>query len=208
MHSHEPRGDGWERLPDQATDPLYGERLQDHWDFVGDPTDPANIKPSVADLIKDPDALFGRDAHGEAYTAQQYAERFNKLGPTGEEWMNFPDNGGAVPGTKVAFTDIEQFTKYYGRELDRVGNDMGKYLAVMDDGRPASWEERALHVNSLTDPYRSYVLESLPEGWKIEVSEVAPGLGQPGGSIQVRIFNSAGRAMTIEELLEIGDVLK
>ncbi|CDO89176.1 hypothetical alanine and proline rich protein [Mycobacterium triplex] len=208
VHSNEPSGDGWERLPDQATDPLYGEPLQAHWDFVGDPTEPADIKPSVADLIKDPDAIFGRDAHGEAYTAQQYAERFNKLGPTGEEWINFPDNGGAVPGTKVAFTDIEQFAKYYGRELDRIGNDAGKYLAVMDDGRPASWEERALHVNSLTDPYSSYLLESLPDGWKIEVSEVAPGLGQPGGSIQVRIFDSAGRAMTIEELLEIGDVLK
>ncbi|BBY20123.1 glycohydrolase toxin TNT-related protein [Mycobacterium stomatepiae] len=208
VHSDAPSGDGWERLPDQPTDPHYGEPLQEHWAFKDDPTELGGIKPSVAELIRDPEALLGRDPHGEAYTAQQYAERFNKSGPTGQEWMNFPGNEGAVPGTKVAFTDIEQFAKFYGRELDRIGNDSGKYLAVMEDGRPASWEERALHVNSLSDPYHSYVLENLPGGWKVEVSEVAPGLGQPGGSIQVRILDSAGRAMTIEELLEIGGVLR
>ncbi|MDO2352569.1 hypothetical protein QRB31_05115 [Mycobacterium avium subsp. hominissuis] len=26
----------------------------------------------------------------------------------------------------------------------------------MEDGEPASWEERALHVNSLRDPYNAY----------------------------------------------------
>ncbi|UVI52124.1 TNT domain-containing protein [Mycobacterium lentiflavum] len=122
--------------------------------------------------------------------------------------MNFPGNAGAVPGTKVAFTDLDQFAKFYGRELDRIGKDSGKFLAAMEDGRPVSWEERALHVNSLADPYHAYVLENVPKGWKIEVSEVAPGLGQPGGSIQVRILDSAGRAMTVEELIEIGGVLR
>jgi hypothetical protein len=121
--------------------------------------------------------------------------------------MNVPGNDGAVPGSTVAFTDLTQFEKFYGPQLDRIGNDSGKYLAVMEDGMPASWEERSLHVNSLADPYGSYVLDSLPDGWKIEVSEVAVGMGQPGGSIQVRILDSAGRAMTAEDLIEIG-VLK
>ncbi|GAB4681914.1 hypothetical protein [Mycobacterium avium] len=31
----------------------------------------------------------------------------------------------------------------------------------MEDGEPASWEERALHVNSLRDPYNAYTVEEL-----------------------------------------------
>lgn len=208
VHSHEPSGNGWHRLPDEQIDPHYGEPLPEHWDFVESPADPDTITPSVASLMRDPEAPFGRDPLGHAYTEQQYAERFNKLSPTGDQWMNFPGNAGAVPGTKVAFTDLDQFAKFYGRELDRIGKDSGKFLAAMEDGRPVSWEERALHVNSLADPYHAYVLENVPKGWKIEVSEVAPGLGQPGGSIQVRILDSAGRAMTVEELIEIGGVLR
>ncbi|WP_235616846.1 TNT domain-containing protein [Mycobacterium montefiorense] len=208
VHSHEPSGDGWHRLPDQPTDPHFGEPLSAHWDFAGKPADPNTILPSIAKLIRDPGAPFGRDPLGHAYSEQQYAERFNNLSPYGDEWMNFPGNDGAVPGTKVAFTNADQFAKFYGRLLDRVGSDSGKYLAVMEDGMPASWEERSLHVNSLADSYHSFVLENLPEGWKIEVSKVAPGMGQPGGSIQVRILDSAGRAMTVEELIEIGGVLK
>ncbi|OBI92111.1 glycohydrolase toxin TNT-related protein [Mycobacterium sp. 1245805.9] len=202
VHSHAPSGDGWHRLPDGALDPHYGEPLPEHWDFTDNPVDPSHIKQSVANLITDPEAPFGRDPQGHAYTEQQYAERFNSLSKDGDHWMNFPGNGGAVPGTKVAFTDPDQFTKIYGNQVDRVGMESGKYLAVMEDGLPASWEARALHVNNLADPYNSYVLKSLPDGWQIEVSEVAPGVGQPGGSLQVRILNSEGRAMTVEELTD------
>ncbi|OBI18264.1 hypothetical protein A5712_02255 [Mycobacterium sp. E2327] len=202
IHSHEPSGNGWHRLPDGPLDPHYGEPLHDHWDFTDNPADPSHIKPSVAKLINDPEAPFGRDPSGRTYTAHEYAERFNKLSSNGSHYMNFPGNDGAVPGTKIAFTDADQFVKHYGRLLDRVGLENGKYLAVMEDGLPASWEARALHVNSLVDPYNSYLLKTLPDGWGIEVSEVAPGMGQPGGSIQVRILNSEGRAMTVEELTD------
>jgi hypothetical protein len=105
-----------------------------------------------------------------------------------------------VPGTRVAYTDPAAYLRDYGTLLDRVGKTDGKYLAVMEDGRPASWEERALHVNSLRDPYNSYNFGRLPEGWTIEVSEVAPGVGQPGGSIQVRIFDGDGKAQTVDKL--------
>jgi Tuberculosis necrotizing toxin len=202
VHSHEPSGDGWHRLADEPIDPHYGEPLSEHWDFTHNPADTSHIQPSVAKLIEDPEAPFGRDPQGNAYTERQYAERFNKLGPAGEHWMSFPGNAGAVPGTRVVFTDAEQFANFYGRHVDRVGMESGKYLAVMEDGVPASWEARALHVNSLSDPYSSYVLRDLPDGWQIEVSEVAPGLGQRGGSIQVRIFNSEGKEMTVEELTD------
>lgn len=204
LHSHEPSGPGWHRLPDKATDPHYGEPLSDSWNFPDDPVDPSGIKRTVAQLIIDPEAPFGRDPQGRAYTEQEYVQRFNKLSPTGDRWMNFPGNDGAVPGTKIAFTDADQLAKFYGRQFDRIGNVDGKYLAIMVDGVPASWEARALHVNSLREPYNAYEFDHLPTGWHVEVSEVAPGVGQPGGSIQVRIFDSEGRALNVEELLDIG----
>ncbi|VBA39690.1 Outer membrane channel protein CpnT [Mycobacterium attenuatum] len=204
LHSHERSGPGWHRLPDKATDPHYGEPLSDSWNFPDDPVDPSGIKKTVAQLIADPEAPFGRDPQGRAYTEQEYVQRFNKLSPTGDRWMNFPGNDGAVPGTKIAFTDADQLTKFYGRQFDRIGNVDGKYLAIMVDGVPASWEARALHINSLREPYNAYEFDHLPTGWHVEVSEVAPGVGQPGGSIQVRIFDSEGRALNVEELLDIG----
>ena len=78
----------------------------------------------------------------------------------------------------------------------------------MQDGLPASWEQRALHVNSLSDPYAAYTFGRLPDGWTIEVSEVAPGVGQPGGSIQVRIFDEEGDVRIVDELITKGVLRK
>lgn len=202
VHSREPSGDGWHRLADGALDPDYGEPLSHHWDFTDDPADGSQIHGDVAKLIRDPEVPFGRDPQGHAYTQEQYAERFNKVGDQGQSWMNFPGNHGAVPHTRVAYTDAAAYLRDYGSLLDRIGKEDGKYLAVMQDGQAASWEQRALHVNSLHDPYHAYAFDHLPDNWTIEVSEVAPGVGQPGGSLQVRVFNSEGRPMTIEELTD------
>lgn len=107
-------------------------------------------------------------------------------------------------GTRIAYTNLEKFLSDYGPQLDRIGGDQGKYLAIMEHGRPASWEQRALHVTSLRDPYHAYTIDWLPEGWFIEVSEVAPGCGQPGGSIQVRIFDHQNEMRKVEELIRRG----
>ncbi|KAA1248677.1 DUF4237 domain-containing protein [Mycobacterium simiae] len=154
--------------------------------------------------MEDANAPFGRDPNGHAYAQQEYQERFNKLGPNGEHWFNFPGNNGAVPGTRVAYTDIRQFIQHYGNRLDRIGDDQGSYFGVMENGHAASWEQRALHVKSLRDPYHAYALNLLPAGWKIEISEVAPGLGQRGGGLQVQIIDAAGEARTEEELVVQG----
>ncbi len=202
VHSKDPSGDGWHRLPDEPLDPHYGEPLDEHWDFADDPVDLDKINSDVRNLIRDPEALYGRDPEGHPYTQEQYAERFNSMGSEGQHWMSFPGNHGAVPQTRVAYTDAASYLRDYGPLLDRIGKTNGKYLAVMQDGQAASWEQRALHVNSLQDPYHAYTFEHLPDNWTIEVSEVAPGVGQPGGSLQVCVFNSEGRPMTVEELTE------
>ncbi|WP_461479770.1 glycohydrolase toxin TNT-related protein [Mycobacterium sp. HUMS_1102779] len=204
VHSDEPTGDGWHRLTDGPIDEHYGEPLPEHWDFADNPVDPARINPSVAKLVKDPDAPFGRDPQGHVYTQQEYAERFNMLGEKGEHWFNFPLNDGAVPHTRVVYTKAEHYLRDHGPLLDRIGKTNGKYLAVMENGQPASWEGRALHVNSLHDPYNSYTLGQLPEEWTIEVSEVAPGVGQSGGSIQVRVLDDEGNARSVVDLIRKG----
>jgi hypothetical protein len=204
IHSHEPSGEGWQRLDDDPIDPHYGEPLSEHWEFSHNPAD--RIDPDVQRLFMDPEAPFGRAPDGHAYTQHEYEERFNRIGPGGQHWQNFPDNAGAVPGTRVAYSDAEVFIEHYGSALDRIGDDKGGYLAIIENGQPASWEARALHVNSLSDPYNAYALNParLPEGWKIEVSEVGPGLGQPGGSIQVRVLGLDGKSVPVEILDKIG----
>lgn len=208
VHSHESSGDGWQRLPDEELDPHYGEPLDDHWDFTDDPVDASTIDGDVAKLIRDPQAPFGRDAEGHPYPEEQYAERFNKVGDNGESWFNFPLNDGALPGTRVAYANAESYLRDYGCLLDRIGKTDGKYLAVVEDGQPASWEERALHVGSLRDPYNAYTFGELPDGWTIEVSEVGPGVGQPGGSIQVRVFDDEGAARRVADLIKKGVLRK
>ncbi|MBW0015290.1 glycohydrolase toxin TNT-related protein [Mycobacterium sp.] len=201
VHSDDPSGAGWHRLGDEPVDPDYGKPLDDHWDYPYDPTDMSHVSQEVRDLMKDPEAPFGRDPHGHAYSPTEYAQRFNKLGPDGEHWYNFPGNSGAGPLTRVAYSELQAFIRDYGARLDRIGDDEGTYLAVMENGEPASWEERALHVNSLRDPYNAYTISDLPEKWSIEVSEVAPGLGQRGGSLQVRIFDTRGAVRKVDDLI-------
>lgn len=150
--------------------------------------------------MKDPEAPFGRDSHGHAYTQHEYEERFNKPGPDGQRWYNFASDDGALAGTKVAFHDLEQFKKFYGHQLDRIGDQDGRYLGVMEDGKFAPWENRAMHVDSLGKPLRAYAIDYLPEGWTIEISEIEPAVGQPGGALQVQIVDDANRTLTVREL--------
>jgi Tuberculosis necrotizing toxin len=204
VHSHEPSGNGWERLPDEPRDPYYGEPLPDHWEYPHNPADPDRINSDLAGLIKDPETPFGRDPQGHAYTQEQYEQRFNKVGPEGQRWYNYASDDGAVSGSKVAFNDVEQYKKFYGEQLDRVGGKDGRYLAVMEDGKPAPWEYRSLHVDSMGKPYHAYTIDYLPDRWKIEVSEIEPAVGQPGGALQVRILNSQGEVITVKDLSKLG----
>jgi hypothetical protein len=48
---------------------------------------------------------------------------------------------------------------------------------------------------------------TLPEGWSVEVSEIAPAFGRDGGGMQLVVFNSAGRPVSVENLIK-GKVLR
>lgn len=204
-HPHDV-GAEWFRGKDhpEGIDPQYGNPLTKHWSYTDSPTEAARMNPDVAALIDDPSAPYGRDPDGNAYTQAAYEARFNSEGPGGMHWMNFPGNDGAVVGSRVLYTDAQAFIDSYGPYLDRIGADSGKYLGVMVDGHPASWEQRAMHVDSLKDSYSTFALQSLPAGWKIEISEIAPGCGQPGGGLQVRIIDHNGVVRPVAGLLDEG----
>jgi len=203
VHSHEASGDGWQRLADEPRHEGYGEPLEKHWEYDHNPVNPDQIHPDVAKLVTDPDAPFGRDPQGHPYNQHEYEERFNKEGPDGQHWYNFASDDGALEGTKVAFNDLEQYKKFYGQQLDRIGDNDGKYLGVVEDEKFASWERRAMHVDSLGKPLHSYTIDNLPEGWQVEVSKIEPAVGQPGGAMQVRIMNDEDTIMLVKDLLKL-----
>lgn len=98
------------------------------------------------------------------YNSSDYADEFHRVRPNGESWVNYPENSGAVANSKVTYHDLHKLINDYGEFVDRIGDGQGKYLALMEEGYPASWETRSLHVGNLRDPYNSYRLNTLPEG--------------------------------------------
>lgn len=55
-----------------------------------------------------------------------------------------------------------------------------------------SFESRAIPAPSLDAAYNHMRFTELPVGWSVRVSEVAPGLGYPGGTTQMQIINHEG----------------
>ncbi|WP_193044280.1 glycohydrolase toxin TNT-related protein [Mycolicibacterium baixiangningiae] len=209
LHSGNPEGDGWHRRDDEPLDPNYGHAiLEDHWEYPDYPTD---IDPEVRQLIADPDAPWGRDTHGVPLTKAEYESLFNKVGPDGQEWQNYPPNAGAAPGTRVVYDSMEAFTRDFGAQgdgsvrVDRLGKVDGDYLGLMPDGVPATFEQRSLPNYNLTQPYHQYLLSGeLPTGWRVEVSEVAPAFAREGGGVQVLVLDTLGRPVTVSTLKEMG----
>ena len=104
----------------------------------------------------------------------------------------------------MLFDDPEEFTTLYGNQLDRIGPAGGGYLGI-PPGTP--FAQRALPPSTLNKALHPYAFTGkLPPGIKIEVSEVAPAFGRPGGGIQVR-FMDGKKSITVEELISDGVLL-
>jgi len=210
VHSHDPSGDGWQRLDDKPDNPQYGEPLEDHWSGDRYP-DPNEIAPEIRELVEDPEAPYGRDAGGTPLSKEEHEQRYNQIGPNEERWDHYPPNDGAVPGTRVQYDSANAFVRDYGFgsdrsvEFDRIGGENGKYLGLMPDGIPASFEARGLPISSLTKDYFRYSFTGyLPDRWHIEISEIASAFAREGGGLQVLVTNERGIVMTIEDLLDKG----
>jgi len=190
-------GPGWERILDPGPmNPRYGHPLPEHGTLRNDPITAGTVHPDTARLIADPGAPYGRNTDGTPLTREQYEQRYVME----NGWDNYPPNAGATPGSIIRYHDAEALIRDYGPHLDRIGADTGKYLGLRPDGISASFEQRSLPIASLDQPYYHYELTGyLPPGWRIEVSEVAPGFGRPGGAIQLRVLNAKVETITVEK---------
>ena len=208
IHSADDSGPGWHRRADEGLNPEYGQHpLDDYWTYGDYPSD---IHPQVRDLISDPSAPWGRDADGNALTQEQYESRYDKVGPDGDHHQNWPPNAGAVPGTRVVYESLDALLRDYGASdhtllVDRIGRIDGDYLAVMSDGVPATFEERSLPIFSLSQPYAAYtMMGTLPEGWTLEISQVASAFARDGGALQLLVIDDLGEAVRIPALKQLG----
>ncbi|KHK95167.1 hypothetical protein LK09_19870 [Microbacterium mangrovi] len=103
---------------------------------------------------------------------------------------------------RVAYSNIRAFVRDYGKQLDRVGPDSGQYLALRFNGVTSSFEERALPISSLARQlYRYELTGHLPEGWTIEISEVARAFGHGGGGAQVLVRDMDHVERSVHELV-------
>ncbi|MFT4051402.1 MAG: TNT domain-containing protein [Microbacterium sp.] len=134
---------------------------------------------------------------------------------SGEPLFRYPSNDGVVPGTRVTYTDPVAYLRDYGTQLDRIGYPGGKYLGAIEDGKPATFEQRAMPVAELTKPYHQYQFtDNASERMqrdrvRIEVSRVAEGFGRDGGALQLRLFKPNPRGpdlleMTVQGMLDEG----
>jgi hypothetical protein len=159
-----------------------------------------DVPQQVRELVRDPDAPFGRDAAGHPYSREEWEARYVDE----KNELRYPGNDGAVVKRRLDFTDVNEFKTHYGDVLDRFGGENGKYFSP--DGTP--FEARALPPGSLGQPYVRMRIGELPPNWKIEVSEVAPAFGRDGGGLQIRVLDSDGQAVTMAELRKQGIVKK
>jgi hypothetical protein len=98
--------------------------------------------------------------------------------------------------------------------VDRIGHPGGEYLAVMENGIPATFEQRSLPIGALDKPYHQYTFVDDAadlinrDGVTIEVSRVAPAFGRDGGAIQMRLYETddTGKpsVLSVKELLRRG----
>jgi hypothetical protein len=204
-----PSGSGWHRKPATAEGPPRpdagdGQVHSPHG--TSDPL-PPNTSPDprvqdTLDLRTDP-----THPYGTAGSKQEYDERYVR--PDGSP--RYPSHGGAVPGTRVTFTDPVTYLAENGNRLDRIGDLDGSYLGVMENGRPASFEQRGLPIDSLEEPYSNYTFSPdaamlmTQDGIEIQTSRIAEAFGQPGGGLQVQFFEPGStRPLSVQRLIDLG----
>ena len=174
-------------------DPHYGEPRSEHGQLADRYLPPTNVPEPVRHLVTDPAAPFGRGPDGHAFTRGDWESRY--VDTDGN--LIYPGNDGAVQGTRVTYTDVDAFRRDYGDTLDRFGGDGGTYFAP----EGTTFESRGLPGGSLSTPYRAFGLaDQLPRGVRIEVSEVAPAFGQPGGGIQVQFVHDTDGPISLDTL--------
>lgn len=166
---------------------------------------PDEINPQLEEIVNADQPKYGVDEHGHALSEEEYVNRYGQINKETDLWeyYDFPDNGGAVEESIRNYGSMDGLlADFPGLELDRIGENSGKYLAV--EGTP--WHMRSLPVNSLGKELHHFDLRKLPEGINVQVSEVAPAFGRPGGGTQIQFVDTqrGGHVVSVDQLIKKG----
>lgn len=161
------------------------------------------------DLAKQREVVLGVKPDGSSYTYDEWkAENgefaVNKHGEN--EWVDhWPPNDG-YEGEPTVYSSVAEYVEDFGKDVDRIGHPSGSYLGSIEDGVPASFEERSLRPTSVNDYYYQYEFTEapLPEGWTIKSGKAAAWNQQPGGAAQLQVMKSDGEPASVQELLANG----
>ena len=144
---------------------------------------------------------YGHTRDNDALNFDGYIERF--VSPDGSPYV--PANVGAVPGTRYGYRCADVAIQDNALAVDHISYEGGAFMSFKIDGEPATFDQRALSLDSLAKPYHEYELTGyLPDGWHIETDEVAYAYGRDGGSTQLVVVNDEGEEMSIDLLKKAG----
>lgn len=163
-----------------------------------------------ANLAKQRELILGERPDGTSYTYKEWQDRHGHWGTDPHTWLHkwevdWPPNDGYA-GDPTVYTSVEDYVRDFGGDVDRIGHPAGNYLGAIEDGTPASFEERSLQPTSVNDYYYQYEFtgEQLPEGWTIKSGKVAGWGQQPGGATQLQVLQADGKPVSVQDLLDKG----
>lgn len=161
-----------------------------------------------ADLAKQRELILGVKSDGTSYTYEEWRAEHGhiEIDPkTGKkDWViDWPPNDGYA-GEPTVYSSVEEYVRDFGGDVDRIGHPAGNYLGAIEDGHPASFEERSLRPDSVNDHYYQYEFtgQQLPEGWTIKSGKAAPWGQQPGGATQLQVLDQNGEAVPVSRLVK------
>ena len=195
-------------LPDSAED-LASRVPLNSYQSNGKPPPTEGLVDHVmgADMAHRRELVLGVNPDGSSRTYAEWEEAHShiKVMPDGteERIIDWPPKGG-YDGEPTVYSSVEEYVRDYGRDVDRIGHPDGKYLGAIEDGHPASFEERSLRPDSVNDHYYQYEFTEnpLPEGWTIKSGKVAPWGQQPGGATQLQVVDQNGEAVPVSRLIK------
>ena len=200
------------RVPPRSTEDLASRVPLKSYQSDGKPPPPEGLVEDVmgADMARRRELVLGVKPDGTSYTYEEWRAEHGhiEIDPkTGkEDWViDWPPNDGYA-GEPTVYSSVEEYIRDFGGDVDRIGHPDGNFLGVIEDGHPASFEERSLRPDSVNDHYYQYEFteDPLPEGWTIKSGKAAPWGQQPGGATQLQVIKDDGKAASITDLLEKG----
>ncbi|EFU61313.1 conserved hypothetical protein [Actinomyces sp. oral taxon 180 str. F0310] len=212
-HGMEDLADEWKekrlRVPPRSAEDLASRVPLKSYQSDGEPPPTEGLVDDVmgADMVRRRELVLGVKPDGTSYTYEEWRAEHTHIErrPDGSEKriIDWPPNDG-YDGKPTVYSSVADYVEDFGKDVDRIGHPDGNFLGVIEDGRPASFEERSLRPDSVNDHYYQYEFteDPLPEGWTIKSGKAAPWGQQPGGATQLQIVDQNGEAVPVSRLIK------